>query len=608
MEEEKNFFDILNEARKIDLKDFQYAISSLEEMATLLNKTFGQTRERLGEIMSTVSNAIPRITRLGGNITNVFETLNQISDETARNVLTNEKNVERLYAASKVLDTSVGNLVNYFGEVGVSFAQIPNELEKSVNYINSIGGNTQVIMKNVTYNLDQLNRFQFEGGVVGLTKMAAQSTMLKFNMRETFSMAEKVISPEGAVEVAAAFQRMGVTAGNLVDPFQLMNQSINDPQGLQDSLINVAKSFARFDEETKTFKINPQGVLIFKELGPQIGVSANELSKAAVAASEFDRRLSKINSTGFNIKEDDKKYLANILDMTAEGEYTVNIRSKFGEMVTKNLEDLTETEFKKLIEEQKKGGKTLEDIARSQLSVDEQLLSSVLAIKDAIIFGTVGATTLTDFVSGVSRSIENGFGVVSDEFASSKAVSKQIDDFVTNTLDTLKKTYKRELTAQETFDGITKSINTQFGKISDGLSSSLDNAISKYIEKNKNITGIEKELTKIISSFSETFKSLKTTSQLPEFTMKNFISGETNLKTTPIGTTLPNLKQLNTNITGQVDLKGNVNVNITLPPDFTKLSETQQKQMFDKIFNSEELRNKISSVVNESMMKKPGTQ
>lgn len=605
---DKNFFDILNEARNIDLKDFQDAISSLEEMATSLNKTFGQTRERLGEIMSTVSNAIPRITRLGGNITNVFETLNQISDETARNVLTNEKNVERLYAASKVLDTSVSNLVNYFGEVGVSFAQIPNELEKSVNYINSIGGNTKVIMKNVTNNLEDLNRFQFEGGVVGLTKMAAQSTMLKFNMRETFSMAEKVISPEGAVEVAAAFQRMGVTAGNLVDPFQLMNQSINDPQGLQDSLINVAKSFARFDEETKTFKINPQGVLIFKELGPQIGVSANELSKAAVAASEFDRRLSKINSTGLNIKEDDKKYLANILDMTAEGEYTVNIRSKFGEMVTKNLEDLTETEFKKLIEEQKKGGKTLEDIARSQLSVDEQLLSSVLAIRDAIIFGTVGATTLTDFVSGVSRSIENGFGVISDEFASSKAVSKQIDDFVTNTLDTLKKTYKRELTAEETFDGITKSINTQFGKISDGLSSSLDNAISKYIEKNKNITGIEKELTKIISSFSETFKGLKTTSQLPEFTMKNFISGETNLKTTPIGTTLPNLKQLNTNITGQVDLKGNVNVNITLPPDFTKLSETQQKQMFDKIFNSEELRNKISSVVNESVMKTPGTK
>jgi hypothetical protein len=114
---------------------------------------------------------------------------------------------------------------------------------------------------------------------VGLAKMAAQASMLRFDMRETFTLADKVLDPAGAIDVAAAFQRLGVSVGNLADPFQLMNQSINDPSGLQTSLVEVAKSFTYFDEKTKSFKINPQGVLTLREMGEQTGVSAKEMMK-----------------------------------------------------------------------------------------------------------------------------------------------------------------------------------------------------------------------------------------------------------------------------------------------------------------------------------------
>jgi hypothetical protein len=106
--------------------------------------------------------------------------------------------------------------------------------------------------------------------------MAAQASMLRFDMNQTFQLADKVLSPEKAIEVAAAFQRLGVAAGTLVDPFALMNASINDPGALQDSLVDVARQFTYFDEKTKTFKINPQGVLTLKELQTQTGVSAQK--------------------------------------------------------------------------------------------------------------------------------------------------------------------------------------------------------------------------------------------------------------------------------------------------------------------------------------------
>lgn len=40
-----------------------------------------------------------------------------------------------------------------------------------------------------------------------------------------------------------------------------MNDAINDPSTLQDSLLMLTKQFVQFDDKTKSFKINPQGML-----------------------------------------------------------------------------------------------------------------------------------------------------------------------------------------------------------------------------------------------------------------------------------------------------------------------------------------------------------
>jgi hypothetical protein len=110
-------------------------------------------------------------------------------------------------------------------------------------YIQSVGLNAKTVMGDVTNNMEQMNRFQFDGGVQGLAKMAAQSSMLKFDMKQTFAFADRVLDPECAINMAAAFQRLGVSVGNLTDPFALMNESINDPTGLQNSLARVGEKY-----------------------------------------------------------------------------------------------------------------------------------------------------------------------------------------------------------------------------------------------------------------------------------------------------------------------------------------------------------------------------
>ena len=372
---------------KIDFIESQKALS---EYSNRVLEAFTQTRARVYEIQTAIADSIPNVRRLGGDIKDVSEIIGQVAIASRRNVIATAEEVEQLYAINKVLGLGAETLSNSFLDVGLSIETIPETLEKSMNYVQSIGGNAKTVIGDVQKNMEQMNRYQFEGGVQGLTKMAARASMLRFEMKETFALAEKVLDPEGAIEVAGAFQRLGVAAGNLVDPFQLMNMSINDPSGLQDSLADIAKQFTEFDAETKTFKINPQGVLTLREMEKAAGLSAGSLSKMGLAASELDQRLSAVDAAGLKIAtEEDKQYLANILKLK-DGKYTVTLES--GE--AKQLADLQQEDFNRLIEAQKNQPKGLEETAKASLRLDEILGNNVAAIKAAVVGGVLTAPTM----------------------------------------------------------------------------------------------------------------------------------------------------------------------------------------------------------------------
>lgn len=392
------------DAKITDPIDFLESYKSLSDESIKVLKAFTQTRERIYEIQTAVVDTLPGIRRLGGDIGDVSGIISKVAIESRRNVIATSEEVEKLFAIEKTLGLGADVLSKSFLDVGLSIESIPEALEDSMNYVRSIGGNARTVMKDVSDNMGQMNRYQFEGGVQGLTKMAAKASMLRFDMKETFALAEKVLDPEGAIEVAGAFQRLGVAAGNLVDPFQLMNMSINDPSGLQDSLADVAKQFTEFDAETKTFKINPQGVLTLREMEKAAGLSLGSLSKMGLAASELDQRLSAVDAAGLTIaSEEDKQYLANIAKMDSVSK-TYKVTLEDG--TKRELSQLNQDEFNKLIDEQKNAPKTLEDTAKAQLRLDQILSTNVSAIRATIAGGVLTAEPIQDIDAVLRESFE----------------------------------------------------------------------------------------------------------------------------------------------------------------------------------------------------------
>jgi len=416
------------------------AMGELQGAARNLNSTFGQGRDRINEMQKALGYANAAVTKLGGNMDDAVRTMQDIALGTRRNVLAAQEDVSKLYAASKVLGpySDVRQLVSSLTDVGVQFAQAGEEIQKSMNYVRTLGLNTQQIMSDVTNNMAMMNKFNFSNGVEGLTKMAAQASIFRFDMSDTFTLMNKALDPEGAIELSSAFQRMGVTAGDLTDPFQLMYKSLNDPEGLQKSLGQMTEKFSYFDDKTKTFKISPEGMLQMRELAKQTGISYESLSKSALASANLSAALKQINPS-INFKsEEDKQLLSNIARMGESGEYEVSVTNEKGDIEKKRLSDLSQQQMDKLIKEQKEGPKTLEDYARGQMKTMDIVQADLHYIRVNLESGAATAKQIMETEKLIRDVTTSSTDIIAKAFPTQDGVRKETETAVSTMLGAIK--------------------------------------------------------------------------------------------------------------------------------------------------------------------------
>lgn len=538
-------------------------VGRIQDGITNINRSFGESRERFLEFSIAVSDSVSDFVRLGGFAKDVSQTISEIGEGARRNVVASQESLQEIFATSKFLGENVDYLVEQFGIVGIEISNIGEGVEESVGYVRSLGLNAVAVMGDVLNKVDMMNRFNFQDGVVGFTKMAAQASMLRFDMQTTANFAEKVLNPDGAIQMAAAFQRLGVATGDLVDPFILMDKSINDPQGLQDSLIEMTKQFTYFDEKTGNFRINPGGVRLMKELAETAGMTFEQFSKTALAAADLDRRLGEIS---FDIQgsEEDKMLVANMARMGDGGRYEVQFRDERGRLQTENLDKLTQSQFE-LIRQQaaEREGETIEDIARKQLATDELVARDVAALPMRLGYAIAGQ-------EGLQRAIERGR--MEEERATGAAFAPGVlptaEEFrkqFQNVGDEVGQSIVDLLKGQTTFEDVSQTLKSAIENESVNLNMAerYQNFLTKYQELSNQRDNML--VTKIGRQEDERFP------QWEEYQRTTRSMGSET-------------------ITGKVDVVGEFNIKVDAPSTLT------EQQVFT-IFNNPEVKANIYKIV-----------
>ena len=423
------FIDNFNPSKIMD------ALKEVDKGAASVLGTFGASRDAVAAIRQNIANAIPDVTALGGNLDLIVSMQQEVSIALGKNMVVSSDAFKEMYAASKASGQEVSVMTSKFKDVGISIYDATKQMGDVVNIARASGVNASAVSGQVLQNMEALNKYNFEGGVQGLAKMAAQATSLRIDMKDSLAFAEKVFNPEGAINMAAAMQRLGVAQGDLLDPLRMMDLAQNDPGELQNQIAKMSQQFVQLKKDGTGFEIMPGAKRQMREIEAEMGLPLGQLSKMALASADLDDKMKKIKFP--QATDEQKTMIANMAEMKG-GQYVVNFTDKDGKAQEKAVSELNPDDMKALVEASKP--KSMEELAKGQLNTSERIAGILEGISKrlpAAIAGSRGGKAVTE----APREIVEGLGTVT-KGVTSKKIGKGLDETTDIAFDALNKVAK----------------------------------------------------------------------------------------------------------------------------------------------------------------------
>jgi len=293
----------------------------IQEQSALIDKVntgAGLTGEYAERFREELTNANPRLLQLGIGFYDLANAAKQYLDQSGKFATINQQTWERAGEVAKAYVGDLFDLVEMYPEfekVGLGAADAQERIAKAGKEAISLGLQAQKVTKTLSLNLSKINEYGFKNGIEGLSQMIRKATEFRMEMNNVYTIADKVMNPEGALELSANLQVLGGAIGDFNDPMKLMYMSTNNVEGLQDALIGAASSLASYNSEQGRFEITGVNLRKAKEMASQLGMTMGEMSKIAIAAAERSKASTALLARGLELKDDQKEFLTNISQM-----------------------------------------------------------------------------------------------------------------------------------------------------------------------------------------------------------------------------------------------------------------------------------------------------
>jgi hypothetical protein len=531
----KKLQDGINEAYKTIVDTTNGLVDELDEANAKIAGVFGQTQKSTAALRQEIAVAIPSLISMGGETSDALAIQESVAKKLQTNVITSAEVTEQLFAAGKVLGFTAaesGRVVTNFQNAGIQTGEMVENLQKVANIARSVGANTSAVFDLVENNLNQINKYGFQDGVSGLARMASQAAGLRINMSETFEFAAKVFNPEGAINMVATFQRLGVAAGDLADPFRLMYLASEDTEELQNQIVKMTEKFVQFDEKSGRFKVFPGAKRDLMALQEETGYAYDDLVKMGEGMAKFKLLQGQFKIGGFS--KEDQQFISNVAQYSKEkGGFTV----KLGLGEEKLVSQIGSSDLEKI--KTFNAPVKLEDLAKEQLSVLETINQTV----QTLIYGAAAPVAASRFPADAKEIVR----------AMALTGQVEIDKLIGNTRNTI-----------QTIDGgyqklASTAIKTLSGKASGGdyerLYTQSTDAFFKNIEK-----------------FSTTLSNMSLADMKPFISETNLLAGTAKAGATALEkftdklngfTTGKSPQNLNLQSTKDVNRTDNINVNFS---------------------------------------------
>jgi len=471
---------------KTSLESVLSTFEKMEDQVGRLATTFGGTRDLSQSIKEAIAGAIPSVTELGGGIQNVLDIQKGVVSALDTQVILSKDAYAELFAVgelvsdgTKTSSQTAEEMTRKFVDAGYGLYNIGGEMTKVLNTAREVGVSASATYTQLSKSIDKLALYNFENGVEGMAKMAAQAAGLRIDMSKTLDFADNLFNPDKAIEAAASFQRLGVQVQSLLDPYKLMDMARNDPAKLQESIIEATKSLVYFDEKNQKMAILPGAQGQMRELGAIMGYNAKEMAQMALNAGDLDRKLKEIRFPTDFANDKDRQMLANMAQLSG-GTYVVTfdetVKDEQGnEMtrsVTKAVSDLSEANRRDLekMNEPAKSAIDLQKIANGHL----RNMDNALKARKGVVPQQIAASNAIDRTlkvaeekqSKVVESFNKPLGLERNEqgVLTNDALRENVRQYESVLTSNLKSIFEGTKTSEQGFADIAKEFKTGMGE------------------------------------------------------------------------------------------------------------------------------------------------
>ena len=363
---------------------FEQVIDQLKQEATLLSDVNRQTgiSGKLSEALrDDMKEASIEGARFGFKLKDIGDFYINLTSQSGKFSLINKSLTDETIKVAGALGRTLPEMAVSIGEfekVGLGADKTIKTLGDSATKLTSLGLSARKVTTDLQSNLGKLNEYGFKNGVQGLETMAKKASEFRMEMQSTFTIADKVFNPEGAIDLVANLQVLGGAIGDFNDPLKLMYDATNNVEGLQDALIKASGSLATYNQEQGRFEVTGINLRKAKEMANALGISMGELNKISIAAAERTQATTALMATGLVMKDEDREFLTNLSRMDG-GEMKITVpKSLMDSLGIKEtslaLKDLTPNQEKILLANKEEFEKmNPKDMAMAQLTETQQM-------------------------------------------------------------------------------------------------------------------------------------------------------------------------------------------------------------------------------------------
>ena len=276
-----------------------------------------------------------------------------------RNIRVTNNEQEYLAAMHSVMGGREGELISQYEKFGVSLESIGERTGKMFADASKNGVAFEKYSDNVAKNMRIAQNYTFRNGLKGLESMAMKATALRLDMQQVAAMADKVSSVEGSIDVAAKLQVLGGPFAAFADPMGMLNEGLNDMEGLQDRIAKMVGNLGTFNRETGEVEVSAFNKQRIRAAAEAMGMDYSTLMESVNAQArrgEIEKQMSG-NANVQGLSEEMRELIKNT-GTFKDGKAGVSINGKF-----KSLDELSEDDYNALQAESRSDSENIKDIA-----------------------------------------------------------------------------------------------------------------------------------------------------------------------------------------------------------------------------------------------------